>query len=203
MIEAIVLDIGGVVLRTEDRSGRRALELKYGLTPGGVDALVFDSQAAADSTIGKVTRESVWQHVKNELSLTDNELVEFQNLFWQGDQIDQDLVTYLHNQRGNYKTAFLTNAWQGTRETLAEHYNIIEGETVDHILVSSELGYAKPDQRIYALLSETINSRYNQIIFVDDFIENIETAKALGIHTIHYQTGMDLIAIIESRLDHN
>ena len=201
MIDAIVLDIGGVLLRTEDRSGRHALEQQYGLPPGGVDALVFDSQAAADSTLGKVPAETVWQHVKNKLCLTEDELTDFQTLFWQGDRIDQDLVNYLQTQRVKYKTAFLTNAWQGARETLAKEYNIIEGESVDHLLISSELGVAKPDCRIFTKLSETINSLFDQIIFVDDFIENIEAANELGIHTIHYQPGMDLIAHIQKLVD--
>jgi hypothetical protein len=48
MIEAIVLDIGGVILRTSDRSGRHALDKKYGLPPGGTEDLVFNSQPAQD-----------------------------------------------------------------------------------------------------------------------------------------------------------
>jgi FMN phosphatase YigB (HAD superfamily) len=35
---------------------------------------------------------------------------------------------------------------------------------------------------------------------VDDFIENVEAAKALGIQAIHYQPGMDLVNQIKSRL---
>jgi HAD superfamily hydrolase (TIGR01509 family) len=83
---------------------------------------------------------------------------------------------------------------------LAEQYQIIEGKTVDHILISSELGIAKPDQRIYHLLAETINCEFSQILFVDDFIENIEAAHLLGMQTIHYFPGMDLINQLELAL---
>ncbi|MFU8825906.1 MAG: HAD family hydrolase [Brevefilum sp.] len=201
MIKAIVLDIGGVVLRTEDKTGRRVLEQTYGLLPGGVDALVFKSQAAAESTLGKTSLENIWQHVANELSLSNDELIAFQRAFWQGDQIDQNLVQFLQTLRTRYTTAFLTNAWVNARDALETQYCIVEGETVDHLLISSELGVAKPDPKIYDILSETINARFEQIIFVDDFIENIEAASALGLHTIHYQPGMDLIAHIQNRLD--
>lgn len=200
MIRAIVLDIGGVVLRTEDRSGRQALEEKHGLPPGGVDALVFGSQAAAESSIGRSDPEKIWQNVADTLSLSPEALVDFQQIFWQGDQIDQEIINFFRSLRVEFITAFLTNAWTGARQTLANIYDIVEGVTADHILISSELGLAKPDTQIYHILSETIDVGFDQILFVDDFIENIAAAKALGIHTIHYKAGMDLIAHIENRV---
>ena len=201
MLKAIVLDIGGVVLRTEDRSARQALEKKYNLPPGGADVLVFKSPIAAESTIGKVKPEKIWQNVADKLSLSPEVLIAFQQSFWQGDQIDHELINFLQSLRSRYTTAFLTNAWKDARETLAQHYSLFEGKTVDYLLISSELGVAKPDPKIFDILSKTINVRYDQILFVDDFIENIEAAKALGIHTIHYQQGMNLIALIKNRVD--
>ena len=203
MIKAIVLDIGGVLLRTEDRSGRVALEEQYSLPPGGAEKLVFRSKAAADTTLGKVSPDEIWQNVANALSLSPQALEEFKQKFWQGDQIDRELLNYLTRLGSSYKTALLSNAWLDTREALAEEYQIIEGQTVDHILISSELGIAKPDPRIYHILAEKINSDFNQILFVDDFPENIEAAEALGIQTIHYQPGMDLIDHIQAKLDHH
>jgi HAD superfamily hydrolase (TIGR01509 family) len=201
IINAIVLDIGGVVLRTEDRSGRQALEEKYGLPPGGVDALVFGSQAAAESSIGKLGPEKIWQNVADTLSLSPDALSDFQKIFWQGDQIDQELISFLESLRSKYVTAFLTNAWLDTRQILANHFAIVEGKTIDHLLISSELGMVKPDPCIFQRLSETINTQFDDILFVDDFIENIAAAAALGIHTIHYKAGMDLIAQIKHRVN--
>jgi glucose-1-phosphatase len=201
MIEAIVLDVGGVILRTEDRSGRKMLESKYSLPPGGSEALVFMSKPAAESTIGKVPQDQIWHNIAAELNLTPAELEEFQLAFWQGDRIDIDLIRYIESQRGRYVTALLSNAWVGMREILADQYQIIEGKTVDHILISAELGVAKPDPRIYHLLAGTIDCPYDRILFVDDFIENIEAANRLGIQTIHYQPGMDLMDHIQLKLD--
>lgn len=201
MIKAIVLDIGGVLLRTEDRSGRQTLEEKYGLKPGSADRLVFNATTAADSTVGKVGPNEIWQHVADELSLAPPALEEFQRLFWQGDQIDLELLAYLKELRHSYTTALLSNAWLDARQALADQYQIIEGQTVDHILISSELGVAKPDPHIYHILADAVHCEFKHILFVDDFIENIEVAKSLDIQTIHYQAGMDLITHIQSKLD--
>ena len=100
----------------------------------------------------------------------------------------------------NLKTALLSNAWKGFRKLICDEYDIIEGQTVDHILLSSELGVAKPDPKIYKILANTINCGYDEIVFVDDFIENVEAAKILGIRAIHFQVGMNLINEIKSFL---
>jgi beta-phosphoglucomutase-like phosphatase (HAD superfamily) len=44
MIQAVIFDVGGVLLRTEDRAPRQAWEARLGLEPGGAEALVFNSE---------------------------------------------------------------------------------------------------------------------------------------------------------------
>ena len=200
-LKAIVFDIGGVLLRSEDESGRRALGKKYNLEPGWVENLVFNSPAAQESSVGLVGREAIWQNISELLSLSESALNEFIQLFWQVDQIDENFINFIQNLRPKYKTALLTNAWLDTRSVLMERYGIIEGNTVDHILISSEIGIAKPDPQIYYLLKETLNCHFHEILFIDDFIENVFAASELGIHTIHFRVGMDLINEIKSKLN--
>lgn len=201
MIKAIVLDIGGVLIRTEDRTCREELEVKYHLSKGGVDKLVFNSEASFASTLGTTDPNAIWQNVATQLMLNSEALEEFKQAFWQGDRVDQDLIEFLQDCRPMYKTAFLSNAWLHTRAVLEEKYGIKEDLTVDHILISSELGVAKPDPRIFKILSETIACEFFEILFVDDFIENIKAAINLSIETIHYKPGLDLINEIKSKLN--
>ena len=162
---------------------------------------MFNSQVAAESTVGRAKPEKIWQFVAEKLSLTPEALANFQHAFWKGDQIDQKLIEYLASLRGKFTTAFLTNAWVGARNILSKQYGISEGKLVDHLLISSELGIAKPDQKIFYILSDTINRPFHQILFIDDFFENVAAAGMLGIHTIHYKAGMDLIARIQSKVN--
>jgi len=201
MIKAIVLDIGGVLLRTEDRTSREQLEQKYDLPAGGSDKIVFDSDVAMESTLGNTGPELIWKNVADNLALSPEGLDAFKRSFWAGDRVDQELIHFLQECRVDYIVALLSNAWLNFRTVLAENYQIKEGQTVDKIFISSELGIAKPNKRIYEILAEKLNCEMNEILFVDDFIENIKAAKKLGIHTIHYKPGMDLINEIKSRLD--
>lgn len=198
-IKSIVFDIGGVLLRSEDESGRIALGEKYDLAPGWVEGLVFNSSAAEASSIGLQDESSIWKNVAEKLSLSKTSLKEFQTYFWQGDKIDSELVAFLLHCRPKFQTALLTNAWKGARSRLEKIYSLSEGKSVDHLLISSEIGIAKPDPRIYKILKETLNCRYDEILFVDDFIENIQAAEQLGINTIHFKVGIDLINVIKSK----
>jgi len=203
MIKAIVFDIGGVLLRTEDQSGRQMLEEKYHLPAGGANALVFDSEPSRLSSIGKAPQSAIWQNVAQQLDLTPEEQEYFRKAFWSGDRLDQDLITFLKSCRPTYKTALLSNAWEGSREHFAHNYGFVEGEMVDHVLISAELGVAKPNYRIYDILRSTLGFEYAEIIFVDDFLQNIEAAKQLGINAIHFQTGTNVINQIKSILVSN
>jgi len=201
MIKAVVLDIGGVLMRTEDQSGRRLLETRYHLPADTVAWMVFDSDEAAASTIGQVEARVAWQAVQKKLNLSDEELENFIELFWSGDVFDQAAFDYLRSLSPDYITGILSNAWEGAREGFVQRYGMIEGQTVDHIMISAEEGVRKPDPEIYRRLRDALGVAYEEILFVDDFIENVEGAAALGIQAIHYRPGMNLINQIKSRLE--
>lgn len=50
---------------------------------------------------------------------------------------------------------------------------------------SNEVGYRKPEPQIYELLLRKENLKPEETFFVDDKLENIEAAKALGIQAYH------------------
>lgn len=57
-----------------------------------------------------------------------------------------------------------------------------------HHTFSHRLGIAKPDERIYQSALDAISSSADETLFIDDRIENIEAARAIGIHAIQYGT---------------
>lgn len=58
----------------------------------------------------------------------------------------------------------------------------------DGAVVSGEVGIIKPDPDIYQLLLERYNLNPEESVFIDDRKENVEAAKALNFHGIHYQS---------------
>ncbi|MCB2202985.1 HAD-IA family hydrolase [bacterium] len=201
MIKAVFFDVNGVLVQKDDQPGRRQLEARFGMEKYDLDWLVFNSKESDAATVGELGTEAVWQMVKNRLDLSEEEMPTLVDLFWQGNTLDRDLLDFLVSLQTDYITGVLSNAWPGAREEFASQYGIIEGENVDHVLISCELGLAKPDPAIFHRLREIVAVEFDEILFVDDFGKNIESAKALGMVTVHYRTGANPINQIKSMLD--
>ena len=182
-ITTVVLDFGGVLVRTADRSSRQKWERELGLNDNQLDDIVFGSEIARLATIGKAEMEDIWLNVQKELSLSDTQLEELLIDFWVNDQLDQCLIKAFVALRSNFRTAILSNIWTGGRQYFQDKFGIKEGLTADRIFVSCEMGLAKPDPEIYQVMANELDVQLTEIFFVDDFIENIEVAKTLGMHT--------------------
>jgi FMN phosphatase YigB (HAD superfamily) len=194
-IKAVIIDVGGVLVRTSNRSSRQKWERSLKLADGKLDDVVFGCPAATLSTLGKVAQGAVWANVQSVLNITDNQLIDLISDFWRYDFVDKQLVSVLLALRPKYSTYILSNAWEGTRSILFQKYDIVEGNTVDRIFFSSELGLAKPDPNIFKTVSRMINLEFDKIMFIDDFEENIKEANDLGMKTIHFKDP-DIVASI-------
>jgi haloacid dehalogenase superfamily, subfamily IA, variant 3 with third motif having DD or ED/haloacid dehalogenase superfamily, subfamily IA, variant 1 with third motif having Dx(3-4)D or Dx(3-4)E len=184
-IEAVIYDMGGVILRSEDYRPRIQLAEQYGLTEQGLEDVVFDSESAWQATVGKISQEAHWQAVFDTLNVPVDQYQSFQDAFWAGDRLDHDLVEFLNSLRPARKTGLLSNAWRGTRQLLFEHYAC--QNVFDVSVFSYEVGLAKPDRAFYELILTRLGVEANQAIFLDDNRQNIEAAAQLGIHAVHFR----------------
>ena len=184
MIKGIIFDIGGVLIRTHDQSYRRKWETRLGLEPGGAARLIFDSDLGRQAQVGRVTLREVWAWAGELLGLSADELAAFERDFWAGDRLDRDLIRYIQGLRVRYRTAFLSNAWQRDGRAMAEELGL--ADCFDAYVVSAEVGVAKPDPRIYHITLERLDVLPAEAVFVDDFIENVEAARRIGMQAIHF-----------------
>lgn len=77
---------------------------------------------------------------------------------------------------------FSEKIWKDCREAL-EFYEYTDGGVIsykEHLI--------KPDAKIYSLLLKRYGLNADECVFIDDLKENIEAAKALGIHGIVFET---------------
>lgn len=191
-IRAVIFDIGGVLIRTEDLEPRRKWERRFSLGDWDLARIVWnDNPASQAATLGRASQEEVWAHVAQRLALTPTDLAQLRADFWLGDKLDTSLIDYIRSLRPRYKTGIISNAWPGAREELMDRIN---GETFDEILYSAEEGLAKPDPEIFRRALQRLNVSAPEAVFVDDFLENVEAARALGLAGIHFQRGVEVRA---------
>jgi putative hydrolase of the HAD superfamily len=66
-------------------------------------------------------------------------------------------------------------------------------EFFDAFLSSCWLGLRKPARRFYDRALGISEARPQESVLIDDRLQNLEPAKALGIHAIHYQSADQLV----------
>ncbi|GIK54829.1 MAG: HAD family phosphatase [Chloroflexi bacterium] len=197
-IKAIIFDFGGVILRTQDWSGRRRWEQRLGLPEHGAEQLVFNSDMGRQAQHGRITTNELWQWVGQTYGLPAVELAQFQADFWAGDVLDRELVAWIRGLRPFYQTALISNAFDDLRDVLTTQFAI--ADAFDVIVISAEEGIMKPDPRLYQIALERLGCRPEEALFIDDFAHNIAGAQTVGLHTIHFKPGVDLMGEIGRRL---
>lgn len=112
-----------------------------------------------------------------------------------GGQID-GTVRILEQLRGNgLKRIGLTNFSSEKLALTRPKFPFFR--SFDDIVVSSEVKLIKPDPAIYHLTLRRIGFRAEECIFIDDSLPNVETARQLGFHAIHFQSPEQLRAELE------
>jgi putative hydrolase of the HAD superfamily len=133
--------------------------------------------------------------------MTPEEFSVVRGEFWAGDVLDMHLVDYLRSLRPRYKTGLLSNAWDDLHGVLQHEWHI--ADAFDGIIISAEVGVAKPDPRIYRLALERLGVAPAEAVFVDDFLHNVEGAHTVGMHAIQFrspeQTQTELEQLLNGR----
>ena len=190
-ITAILWDLGGVILRTEDTSRREKWEQRFDLEPWGLEKLVFRNEISRKASAGVATVEDIWDYVQHKLGLPDEEMDDFKRDFFSGDKIDQELVAFIRKIKNSVKSGMITNAWPGMRKYIEQVWKF--ADAFDQIIVSAEVNLIKPDPRIYQLALDQLDVAPHGAVFVDDFIENIHGAEDVGMIGIHFQSTDEVV----------
>jgi putative hydrolase of the HAD superfamily len=191
-IKAVFWDLGGVLVRTEDRSKRERWEQRLGMEPRQLERLIFGGDAGRKAALGEISVEQVWESVRQELDLGQDEKQQLARDFWQGDDLDLELVAFIRGLRAQFLTGLISNAWLELRELLESHWHI--DDAFDDLVISAEVGLAKPDPAIYRLALERLEVEADRAVFVDDFKHNIVAAVDIGMHTVHFTDPNQAIA---------
>lgn len=198
-IQAVIFDFGGVLVRTEDRTSRQQLAERLGMSYQELSEIVFDSETARQSALGEISADEAWEVIREKLDVSKEEIARVQQEFWGGDTLDAELVDYLRELKSEYQIALLSNAGDDLRQALEEQWRI--SDLFDLIVISAEEGLAKPNPEIYRLILERLGVEPREAVFVDDFIENVNSASAIGMYAIHFKGSRHVRNMLNRLLD--
>ncbi|RIK29151.1 MAG: hypothetical protein DCC56_13690 [Anaerolineae bacterium] len=185
-IRAVFFDFGGVIVRTEHQAPRQGLAEQFRMDYEDIEKLVFGGGAngsAARASVGEITEEQHWLNVMKALKLPASEVQRVRDEFFGGDVIDRSLLEFLRSLKPKYKVGLISNAWDGLRAYIEKEKF---ADVFDEMIISAEVGVAKPAEKIYRIALEKLQVKPKEAVFVDDFIENIEACEKIGMKGIHF-----------------
>ena len=104
-------------------------------------------------------------------------------------QPNQELIRFIQeNVAGRYKLAVLSNMNGGTAEEMLGEYT----ELFDQVMLSGELGVAKPDARAFLLAAQRLGEFPSDCVMIDDSEINCLSAKDAGMEAIQFKGVADL-----------
>lgn len=105
-------------------------------------------------------------------------------------QINKDLVSLIIAIKEDFRIALASNASADFLYGILRE-NDLE-KLFDKIIISSEIGAAKPDPVFFKKMSEILKEGFENLLFFDDNPENIEAAQKLGIEAHLFRTVEDV-----------
>lgn len=119
-----------------------------------------------------------------------------------GHRIDYDVLAYAEELGKQYKVAMLSNIGKGGVGRFFEP-GLLE-QYFEPVVESAQIGYAKPEPNAYEITADKLGVRCDECVFIDDRLEYIEGAVAVGMNGILYQNLKQLkeeLAKVLSRKD--
>ena len=186
LIKALIWDCGGVIVRTEDDRGRREWERRLGLAQYELDRIVMDSESWIQAQCGHITEDQYWSDIQNQLGLDKRSLRSLRDDFYGGDRANVVVTEVIGRLRSHYKQAILSNAPLSLHAELRDRFHIAG---LFHVIVASAvIRVMKPDPRAYGAALEALGLRADETVFIDDLRPNIDAARRLGMHVIHFDS---------------
>jgi putative hydrolase of the HAD superfamily len=172
----VLIDLGGVLIPDSLPAAAAAWSTRLGCTQRAFLGALFGGSDDQVLT-GQVSEPAWWDIVAGRLGADRGLLAELRQDLASREVWDEALVAFLRRLRGRAKTAIVSNAWPGTRERLAAAGKL---DIADEIVLSCEVGYAKPDPRIYQSALRRLAADPGDALFIDDTSGHVTTARSLG-----------------------
>lgn len=174
-MDCIVLDAMGVLFQAADDVVE--LLIPFISDNGGETEERIIQSAYMNASLGKISADEFWAKVKLDSDFEDRYLSNHK--LTPGTR--ELLITAKEKDVPVWCLSNDVGRWS---EKLRRKFDV-EGFLAGSI-ISSDVGFRKPDARIYEILIERTGYNVEDIYFIDDRDKNIDAAKSLGIKTIKF-----------------
>lgn len=187
--KAVIFDFGNVIINIEFQRIYQTFAKFTSKSPAYIEKKITEDQIFRRYESGQFTDEEFREVIRQTLGfpLSDHEV----DTAWNAILLDipSDRIDLINNIRQKYPVYLLSNTNNihitASNNYLKKTHGIRNLENLfDKLYLSYEMGLWKPDAEIYYEVLRANKLQPNEVIFFDDNLHNIESAKAIGMQTI-------------------
>ena len=132
------------------------------------------------ASLGQVTSSEFWTALGYNEEYPEIEKEFLDNWY----TLDPEFIEVAKELTEKYKLAMLSNDIKDWSNILRKNFEI--NRFFDINIVSGDVGYRKPDIKIYEILLHDIDSSAENCVIIDDKLENLQVASEIGFNTIRF-----------------
>jgi len=185
-IQAVIFDFGGVIWDMRWDLAHE-LEERHGLPEGSIANTLYSGEVWRRVETGWRDHDAWREAAHKELErIAGRPLPRLHDEWRAGMRLVAENVGLIRRLRPPYRTQVLSNADSTLPDRLRD---LGVHHLFDDIVVSSHVGVAKPDPRIYAIAAERLGLPPKACVFIDDNVRNVSAAQQAGMAGIHFVVG--------------
>jgi putative hydrolase of the HAD superfamily len=194
-IEVIFFDLGNVILpfnnyQIAEKFSRFSQKREF-QDPKEIFSYLFDLEKGVinDFDLGRVSPSQFFQSIRKTLGLSiafEQFIPIWTDIFIENKEVSEIILSL----KGKWRLGLLSN-------TDPLHFNYIVStfpivSVLEKWILSYEVGFKKPDTRIFQKAIEWASVEPDKILFIDDTKGHVEAAVSLGMQGIHFISGSQL-----------
>ena len=194
----VLVDVGGVLCSDGLPAVMATWSRRLDVSQQSLLRAVF---AGSDEAVlvGRKDEDTWWQVVAERLGIGPGLLSGLREAITSAGVWDHKLVAYLPSLQGRARLAIVSNAWPHLRARLADQQHLCQ--VADTVVLSCEVGCAKPDPRIYRLALDHLSVAADKALFIDDTPGHVAAAISAGLRGHLHTSRTSTVAAIETFLD--
>ena len=177
-IDWVIFDAMGVIYEVADDVSD--LLVPFLRSKNNNKTVRFIAKEYIQASLGQITSLEFWTALGYNKEYPEIE-IEFLDNWYTLDLEFKDVARVLTEK---YKVAMLSNDIKDWSNILRKNFDI--NRFFDINIISGDVGYRKPDIRIYEILLHDIGSSAENCVLIDDKLENLQVASEMGFNTIRF-----------------
>jgi glucose-1-phosphatase len=183
-IDAVVFDLGNVLIKVDETIARDRFAARTGKTAGAIESYFHTTPHATNLALGKITGQQFYRTIAKDLDF-DGDYDEFAAIWSEIFTPIESMLELSASLATGLSRIILSNTNAIHVRYIREHFPVIE--EFDDLILSHEVGLLKPDRAIYELTLRRSGLEAGRTVFIDDLEANVEGARRVGMQSFQFE----------------